>query len=119
MFLGFDFYFHLPALSSPLLLLSLTATTSTGCRLGGSALVSYELQTPAALGRWAAVRLVSALETGAAVDEYAQDQLIIFMALASGRSRMLAGSELTLHTRTAMHIIEQMVPQVSRDFFVV
>ena len=99
-----------------LLLLSLTATTSTGCRLGGSALASRELPTPAALGRWAAGQLVRALETGAAVDEYAQDQLIIFMALASGRSRMLAGSELTLHTRTAMHIIEQMVPQVGQGF---
>lgn len=32
-------------------------------------------------------------------------QLIIFMALASGRSRMLCG-ELTLHTRTAMVVAE-------------
>jgi len=34
-----------------------------------------------------------------------QDQLIIYMALAKGESRMLAGP-LTLHTQTAIHIAE-------------
>ena len=36
-----------------------------------------------------------------------QDQLIIFMALASGRSRMSCG-EPTLHTRTAMTVAERL-----------
>lgn len=40
-----------------------------------------------------------------------QDQLILFMALAEGRSSMLCG-ELTLHTRTAMSIAEQLLPGV-------
>jgi hypothetical protein len=37
-----------------------------------------------------------------------QDQLIIWMALAGGTSRMLAG-ELSLHTRTAMVVAETLL----------
>ena len=36
-----------------------------------------------------------------------QDQMIIFMALADGESRLLCGP-LTLHTETAIHIAEKM-----------
>ena len=36
---------------------------------------------------------------------YLQDQLIIFMALARGQSRILAGP-LSLHTKTAIHVAE-------------
>jgi len=36
-----------------------------------------------------------------------QDQLIIYMALARGHSRMLAGP-LTLHTQTAIHFAQVM-----------
>uniref|UniRef100_A0A0G4I2Z9 RNA 3'-terminal phosphate cyclase domain-containing protein n=1 Tax=Chromera velia CCMP2878 TaxID=1169474 RepID=A0A0G4I2Z9_9ALVE len=39
----------------------------------------------------------------ATVDEHLQDQLILPMALANGRSRMLSGPP-TLHTQTAIHI---------------
>ena len=38
-----------------------------------------------------------------------QDQLIVFMGLASGESRMLCG-ELTLHTRTAIEIVGKLLP---------
>lgn len=38
-----------------------------------------------------------------------QDQLIIFMGLASGESSMLC-SEPTLHTRTAIEIVQQLLP---------
>ena len=41
------------------------------------------------------------------VDEYMQDQMIIFMALAKGESKMLAGP-LTLHSQTAIHIAIQL-----------
>ena len=40
-----------------------------------------------------------------------QDQLVVFMALAEGESRMLC-TEPTLHTRTAMAVTEQMLPGV-------
>lgn len=35
-----------------------------------------------------------------------QDQLIIFMALASGRSRVRTTKPLTLHTSTAIHMVQ-------------
>ena len=38
-----------------------------------------------------------------------QDQLIIYMALAGGTSRMLCASP-SLHTQTAMVIAEQLLP---------
>lgn len=40
-----------------------------------------------------------------------QDQLVVFMALAGGMSRVRCG-EPTLHTRTAMVVAEQMLPGV-------
>ena len=36
-----------------------------------------------------------------------QDQMIIFMALAKGQSRILTGP-LTLHTQTAIHIASEL-----------
>jgi RNA 3'-terminal phosphate cyclase (ATP) len=38
-----------------------------------------------------------------------QDQLVIFMGLAAGDSQMLC-CEPTLHTRTAIAVVEQMLP---------
>ena len=43
----------------------------------------------------------------ACVDEYIQDQMIVFMALARGESRILTGP-LTLHTETAIYIATQL-----------
>ena len=40
-------------------------------------------------------------------DEYMQDQMIIFMALAKGQSRILTGP-LTLHTQTAIYIANEL-----------
>ena len=39
------------------------------------------------------------------MDEYLQDQLILFMALAKGKSTALYGP-LTLHTQTSIHFAE-------------
>jgi RNA 3'-terminal phosphate cyclase (ATP) len=41
------------------------------------------------------------LNDGGCVDDWLQDQLIIFMALAEGTSEILTGS-LTQHTQTAI-----------------
>ena len=46
--------------------------------------------------------LVKDLSHEACVDEYLQDQLIIFMALAKGKSKIKSGP-LSLHTKTAIH----------------
>jgi RNA 3'-terminal phosphate cyclase (ATP) len=83
----------------------LVAETSTGCRLGGSALGSRQ-ESPKESGIQAAKQLCETLEDGGCVDEYLQDQLIIYMALASGRSQVLTGS-LTLHSKSAICVAEK------------
>jgi len=51
------------------------------------------------------------LNTGGAVGCHLCDQLILPATLAAGRSRLLAG-ELSMHTQTAIHIAQLMVPGV-------
>jgi RNA 3'-terminal phosphate cyclase (ATP) len=84
----------------------IVAKTTTGCLLAGSAL-SAPKKVAGQVGIEAAAELFATLQDGGCVDEWLQDQLIIFMALAQGSSEMLTGS-LTLHTQTAMWIAEEM-----------
>ena len=85
------------------------AVTAAGGGLGGTALLERGSQeSPEELGTRAAEQVVGALAAGAAVDEHMQDQLIIYMALARGTSRV-AMAEPTLHTRTAIAVMEQML----------
>lgn len=82
--------------------------TSTGCTLGGSALGSVKVGN-AQCGRSAADELlVGGVSTKACVDQYVQDQLIIFMAMAKGRSRIRCTFPLTLHTQTGIFVVELM-----------
>ena len=67
----------------------LVAKTSTGCILGGSALGSSKLSSHKT-GIKAAEEFLEAVECGGCVDKHIQDQLIIFMALAPGRSGLVA-----------------------------
>lgn len=46
--------------------------------------------------------LMKNLNYGGAVDEFLQDQLIIFMALAEGESKILTGP-IEMHTETSIH----------------
>ena len=104
--------------------LTLWATTDSGSVLAGSALLELPRAshkrprggggrgggkaTPlgvglgADVGTAAAESLLKELRTGGAVDEHLADQLVVFMALAAGRSSVLTGP-LSLHTRTAIH----------------
>lgn len=84
----------------------LWAETETGCRLGGSS-TWWRGQDLASLGTSAADELLRNVEHGGCVDEYLQDQIIIFLVLAKGKSTVRTGP-LTLHTRTAMYIAEQL-----------
>uniref|UniRef100_K9J0A8 RNA 3'-terminal phosphate cyclase n=1 Tax=Desmodus rotundus TaxID=9430 RepID=K9J0A8_DESRO len=84
----------------------ITAETSTGCLLAGSSLGKRGVNADK-VGIEAAEMLLANLRHGGAVDEYLQDQLIIFMALASGVSRIKTGP-VTLHTKTAIHFAEQL-----------
>ena len=80
----------------------IVATTSTGCVLAGQAL--GERGKPAEkVGQEAGNALLEELNREACVDSHLQDQLILFMALADGKSVIKSGP-LTLHTETAIHI---------------
>eukprot|EP01083_Nonionella_stella_P234837 826348_1 len=104
----------------------LVAETDTGCLLGGSSLkgpskgggkrsrgkykqnvatkMDYE-----EIGRVAARELATDWTStkGGCTDRWLQDQLIIFMALAKGKSRMKTCA-LELHAKTAIYIAEMM-----------
>ncbi|EIN07647.1 RNA 3'-terminal phosphate cyclase [Punctularia strigosozonata HHB-11173 SS5] len=80
--------------------------TTEGCVLGGSALGAKSVNAKK-VGESAAAELVRNLEHGGCVDEYLQDQIVIFMALAEGVSTVSAGP-LTMHTRTAIWVAEQL-----------
>ncbi|RVE49192.1 hypothetical protein evm_006199 [Chilo suppressalis] len=60
---------------------------------------------PRHLGRSAGATLAATLACKAALDTHAQDQVIVYMALAEGKSSVSVG-DITLHTKTAMHIVE-------------
>ena len=59
----------------------------------------------------AAQQVVGAMEGGGCVDDFLQDQLILYMALAGGVSEIVTNS-LTLHTRTAIWLTSRMLPSV-------
>mmetsp|Transcript_25441 Transcript_25441/g.37450 ORF Transcript_25441/g.37450 Transcript_25441/m.37450 type:complete len:442 (+) Transcript_25441:228-1553(+) len=84
----------------------ITATTSTGCILAGSAL-GKPRQSASDTGELAAFELVDALQYGGCVDKWLQDQFILYMALADGTSEVITGG-ITLHTKTAIMIAEKL-----------
>lgn len=84
----------------------LQAATDTGCVLASSALGARGKRA-ASVGHEAAKGLTQELISGGCVDQHMQDQLIIFMALAKGTSRVRTGP-LTLHTRTAIRMAEML-----------
>lgn len=78
------------------------AESSTGCLYAGSALGKRGVNAET-VGESAANELTSSAQKNGCVDDHLQDQLIIFMALANGKSRIRTGP-LTLHTETAIHV---------------
>jgi RNA 3'-terminal phosphate cyclase (ATP) len=81
--------------------LLLVAHTSTGCVLGASGVGERGLPAET-LAQRVAEQLITNLDTGACVDEYMQDQTVIYMALAEGTSVLKTGP-LTMHTRTCLY----------------
>ncbi|ENN77630.1 hypothetical protein D910_07608 [Dendroctonus ponderosae] len=82
----------------------LAAYTDTDCILGSDALGSRK-EDAEQTGQRAAEALLETLDQECCVDEHSQNQMLIFMALASGPSRVRVGKT-TLHTTTAIHVIE-------------
>ncbi|EGD74660.1 RNA terminal phosphate cyclase domain 1 [Salpingoeca rosetta] len=95
------------------------AETTTGCLLAGSAVLNQRQRGEHA-AKIAADMLLENLDHGGCVDEYLMDQLIIYMALAKGKSTVRCGPP-SLHTKTAIWVAEQLtgvkfnVRQVDKD----
>lgn len=81
------------------------AETSTGCILGADGL-GEKGKPSEKVGREAAEGLLETIDSGAAVDKYLSDQLLIFMASAQGESRITA-PKFTDHARTNMWLIQK------------
>ncbi|KAJ3140037.1 hypothetical protein HK101_003588 [Irineochytrium annulatum] len=79
--------------------------TTTGERLSGSA-IGGARDSPVAVGADAGKMLAAHWAGGGCLDEFLQDQVIIFMALAEGRSKFLTGP-MALHTETAIWLAEK------------
>jgi len=87
--------------------ITLWAETEKGAILGGSCL--GRLGKPAErVGSEAADDLLNQLRTGCAVDRYLTDQLISYMALAEGMSK-ITSAELTSHTITNIELVEKIL----------
>ncbi|KAL8786693.1 MAG: hypothetical protein Q9213_002628 [Squamulea squamosa] len=95
------------------LYLLVVAETSNGYRLGRDCLC--ERKSSASMLETVAHTVTRDLETelqrGGCVDEYMQDQLVVFQALAQGRSVVDSGKDMhaTLHTKTARWVVEQLL----------
>ncbi|RLF12432.1 MAG: RNA 3'-phosphate cyclase [Thermoprotei archaeon] len=82
----------------------LRAETNEGALLGADSL--GERGKPAEkVGLEAAQSLIKQLSSGASIDRYMGDQLIVYMALADGKSEVRV-SELTLHALTCMEVVK-------------
>ena len=97
----------------------LVIETSTGCRIPGDALVvcagKQAGRGPIQAGevaRAAVRRLAEAWDAGGAVCEHTMDQLVVFMALAGGHSKVLCPGPTSItsqHLATAIHFTQLLV----------
>lgn len=46
------------------------------------------------------------------LDEHHQDQLLIYAALAKGRSELFVGEELSLHTHSLIYVLQKFIPEL-------
>ncbi|MBE0430730.1 MAG: RNA 3'-phosphate cyclase [Dehalococcoidia bacterium] len=87
--------------------LAIHGETSLGGRIGSDRAGSPGRRSES-IGRYVAERLVEDIETGAAVDRYVADQLIIFAGLAEGVSRYSV-PRITEHVETNLWLIEELL----------
>lgn len=80
--------------------------TNTGAIIGSDAI--GEKGKPAeVVGREAARKLLETINANSPVDPFLADQLIIYMALAEGSSKIIT-NKFTLHTKTAIEVCKQL-----------
>jgi RNA 3'-terminal phosphate cyclase (ATP) len=97
----------------------LVAESENGVRLGRDWLFDQKISDPKRavkkLVKKVVKDLVEEVESGACVDEHMRDQVVLFQALAEGRSRVDGGCvddiarEPTLHTRTSEWVARQVL----------
>ncbi len=87
--------------------ITLWAIFESGDAVGASRLAKRGVPAEQ-IGREAARDLISQFRTGAPVDKYLADQLIPYMALATGKSTIYC-SEMTLHTVTNIALVERIL----------
>lgn len=120
-------YFHKKGLDVPIdvkfqdslhqkrIYLLLVAEFTSGHLLGRDFLYDRKITSPlnvvADVIKRVANELLDEISTGKCVDEYMQDQLVIFQALAKGRSVVdgREGADASLHTKTARWIVDQLL----------
>lgn len=73
--------------------------------LGASALLERK-GSPHGIGIAAADELCDAIDSGACLDSHMADQIAVYLAMATGTSKVLIG-EPTLHTRTVVDVLRQ------------
>ncbi len=92
---------------SPCTGIVLWALTENKCILGSDSL--GEKGKPAEkVGEEAAKQLIDELKSNATVDIYMGDQILLYLALASGESEVLV-REVTLHAKTQIYILEKIL----------
>ncbi|KAL5021641.1 hypothetical protein ScPMuIL_000796 [Solemya velum] len=84
--------------------ITIVGETSTGCLIAGTALGKKGVPAEK-VGEQAGEMLLNNLFNAGCVDDFLQDQVVLLMALAKGKSKILCGP-ITLHTQTAIHITE-------------
>lgn len=96
--------------------INVMCATTSGCIIGGSGLGSGR-QEQVAPGIQAANEILDTILARSCIDEHAQDQLIILMALAKGISKInLGNKKLTCHTETAIKVAELILKQFNLHF---
>ena len=98
---------HNPRTFSPGSGISLWAKGNDGRLVGSDALGRPRLKAEL-VGEKASQTLIKEMESGAPVDRHSADMLVPYMALAKGISSIFI-SELTQHTVTNMHVVEQFI----------
>jgi RNA 3'-terminal phosphate cyclase (ATP) len=101
------------AASRPGASLAVWAHTTTGCILGADRAGALR-RSAEAIGRFVAKTLLADLASGATADRHAADQLVLFAALAAGRSSYVAPA-VTDHLETNLGLAERFGARVRRE----
>lgn len=83
--------------------LAVWAESSTGCRFGSDRAGRYG-RTSEAIGRYVAASFLEDLRSGATVDRFLADQMVLFAALAGGTSRYITPRR-TMHLESNLWLI--------------